>query len=378
MCPVVTINDVAREAGVSKTTVSYVISGNPRISDETAARVRRAMADLGYMVNRAARALSTSKTMAIGLMVDAADAKALSITRGVYLCELSEYARRHGYDLLLMTSDDGVRTIRDVASARKVDGLILMDIDRDDPRVRAAVEAKLPTVLLGVPADSLGLDEVDTDFERAARELVALFADRGHRRIALVHTVEHPCDGGVDGVGVDVIVGGHDRSGVGDGGDAGVGESAVVLGAADDGGANYAVRFRRALFAEAAGRGIEVCMLGDEAASLDPGERLRVTLDRFPGTTGLVIDDDQVVIAASQVFMELGIAVPGDLSVAVVVPDVLREQMRIPYTAIDINLPAVAEETVETLVRRLERADAPAVTRLVSQPLLDQGTVRAV
>lgn len=353
----VTISDVAREAGVSKTTVSYVISGNPRISDETAARVRRAMADLGYTVNRAARALSTAKTMAIGLMVDAVAAKALSVTRGMYLCELSACARRHGYDLLLMASDDGVRTIRDVASARKVDGLILMDIDRDDPRVRAAVEAKLPTVLLGVPADSLGLDEVDADFERAARELVALFAGYGHRRIALVHTVERTHGfGSGSGFG----------AGSGDGG------------AIDDDGANSAVRFRRALFAEAAVRGIEVCMLGDEVASLDPGERLRVTLDRFPGTTGLVIDSDQVAIAAPQVFMERGIAVPGDLSVAVVAPDALREQMRIPYTAIGIDLPAVAEETVETLVRRLERADAPAVTRLVSQPLIDLGTVRAV
>ena len=52
--------------------------------------------------------------------------------------------------------------------------------------------------------------------------------------------------------------------------------------------------------------------------------------------------------------------------------------MRIPYTAIDINLPAVAERTVETLMRRIADPSGPAVTQLVSQPLTDLGSVAAV
>lgn len=335
---VTTITDVAREAGVSKTTVSYVISRNPRIPEATANRVREAMNRLGYTVNYAARALSTAKTMTIGLLINEADGLSLSLTRGAYLCKLSDYARAQGYDLLLMNNRNGVSAIRDVVSARKVDGLILMDVLREDPRVAAARETGIPTVLLGVPSDSCGLDQVDTDFGRAAHELVDLFARQGHREVAVVHTAEVP----------------------------------------EETGANYAVRFRQALLEETADKGLVLDVPPADEWDLDPGEKLRAVLTRFPRATGVIVDDDNSVISAPQVLMELGVAVPRDLSVAVVAPDVVRTTMRIPYTAIDINLPAVAERTVETLMRRIADPSGPAVTQLVSQPLTDLGSVAAV
>lgn len=338
MNAVATINDVAREAGVSKTTVSYVISRNPRIPADTAERVHKAMRKLGYTVNHTARALSTAKTMTFGLLVNADENMSLSLTRGAYLCELSNFARQQGYDLLLMSNPNGVQAIRELASARKIDGLIIMDIDREDPRVKAAVESKVPTVLLGIPSDSMGLDQVDTDFERAAREVVDLFARQGHREVALVHTPERPLDAG----------------------------------------SNYAVRFRTSVEAEAASRGITLHVPPVEDWDLDPTKKLRAVLARFPQVSGVIIDDDNTVISTPQVLMELGIDVPRDLSVAVVVPEVLRAGMCIPYTAIDINLPAVAEETIETLCRRIAKPNSPSVTRLVSQPLTDQGSVRAL
>lgn len=332
----VTITDVAHEAGVSKTTVSYVISHNPRISEETAKRVREAMEKLGYAVNHSARALSTSKTMTLGLQVNAEGNMKVSLTRGAYLCELADFARTRGYDLLLMSNRNGVEGIRDIAGAGKVDGLILMDITCEEPRIEAAIESKVPTVLLGIPEDPKGLDEVDTDFERAAHELIALFERKGHREIALVHTPEG------------------------------------TLGR----GANFAVRFRRSVMAEAEAEGITLHVPPPEDWNLPPAEKLRAVLQRYPDITGVIIDDDNTIISTPQVLLELGVCVPDDLSVAVVVPDVLREQMRIPYTAIDINLPAVAQEAVETMIRRIEHPDAPSVTRLVSQPLTDLGSVK--
>lgn len=336
MANMVTINDVAREAGVSKTTVSYVISHNPRIPHDTQERVRRAMKKLGYSVNHTARALSTSKTMTLGLLVSGQnDGMPLSLTRGAYLCELSKFARQHGYDLLLISNPDGVQAIRELASARKVDGLILMDLQRNDVRVAAAVESKLPTVLLGVPSDSLGLDVVDTDFERAAHELIRRFVNQGHRDIALVHTSESPKDDG----------------------------------------ANYAVRFRQAALTEARAAGITLRVPPMDVWDLNPAEHIRTVLNRFPTASGLLIDDDNAVIAAPQALLELGIHVPEDLSVAVVVPDVIHQRMRIPYTAVNINLSAVAEETIDTLIRRISKPDSPSVTRLVSQPLNDCGSI---
>ena len=334
----VTITDVAREAGVSKTTVSYVISRNPRISEETAKRVRGAMAKLGYVVNHSARALSTSKTMTLGLQVNAAENKRVSLTRGAYLCELADFARQNGYDLLLMSNRNGVEGIRDMASAGKVDGLILMDVTCEDPRVDAAIEAGIPTVLLGLPDDPKGLDEVDTDFERAARELISLFKRKGHREIALVHTPEGSLGKG----------------------------------------ANFAVRFRRSVMDEAEAMGITLHVPPRQDWNMPPAEKLRDVLTRYPDISGVIIDDDNTIISTPQVLLALGVSVPDDLSVAVVVPDVLREQMHIPYAAIDINLPAVAQEAVEMMVRRIEHADAPSVTRLVGQPLTDLGSVKTL
>ncbi len=335
---VVTITDVAHEAGVSKTTVSYVISNNPRISKDTADRVRQAMRKLGYTVNHTARALSTSKTMTIGLQVNADDNMKVSLTRGAYLCELSDFARKQGYDLLLLSHHNGMQSIRDIAKSRKVDGLILMDIDRADPRIPVAVESEVPTVLLGIPENPMGLDEVDTDFERAAHELIDLFTEQHHQEIALLHTPE----------------------------------------GAENGGSNFAVRFRQSVVREASDKGITLHVASPEDWDLAPSERLRSTLNRFPNITGLIIDDDNAVISAPQTFTELGMQVPEDLSVAVVVPDVLREQMRIPYTAIDINLPAVAQEAVDTLIRRIDNPNAPSVTRLVSQLLIRQHSVKSL
>ena len=63
-----TIEDVARVAGVSRSTVSYALSGKRSISRETQQRIEKAIADLGFTVNAGARALATSQTMSIGLL----------------------------------------------------------------------------------------------------------------------------------------------------------------------------------------------------------------------------------------------------------------------------------------------------------------------
>ena len=117
---------------------------------------------------------------------------------------------------------------------------------------------------------------------------------------------------------------------------------------------------------------------GTAALPGDPGERLRRALEAFPEATGLIIDDDNAILAAPQVFLELGVRVPEDMSVAVAVPNALRARMRIPYTAVDIDLQSVAEETVDTLIRRIDDASRPAMTRLISQPLSDRGSVATV
>ena len=98
----VTISDVAHAAGVSKATVSYVLSGDPRITQATTLKVQHAIDELGYTVNHAARALSVRKTKTIGVVSPAFHGNYLSALFGLYVYLLSEEATKKGYDTLLI------------------------------------------------------------------------------------------------------------------------------------------------------------------------------------------------------------------------------------------------------------------------------------
>ena len=123
----VTISDVAHAAGVSKATVSYVLSGDPRITQATTLKVQHAIDELGYTVNHAARALSVRKTKTIGVVSPAFHGNYLSALFGLYVYLLSEEATKRGYDTLLIGENDGFHesampqksTFRPLHSARQ-------------------------------------------------------------------------------------------------------------------------------------------------------------------------------------------------------------------------------------------------------------------
>ncbi|MET8144579.1 LacI family DNA-binding transcriptional regulator [Sphaerisporangium sp. NPDC005288] len=106
-----TIRDVARAAGVSTSTVSYVLSGKRPVSAETRRRVEHFVAELGYHPHAGARALASKRSHIIALVVP--------LRTDVYvpvMMEIATYvtmtARKHGYDVLLITNDEGPDGIR--------------------------------------------------------------------------------------------------------------------------------------------------------------------------------------------------------------------------------------------------------------------------
>jgi DNA-binding LacI/PurR family transcriptional regulator len=97
----VTIGDVARAAGVSRSTASYALSGKRSISAEVRRRVDAAVADLGYTPNAGARALATSQTHVIGLLVQfLEDEFAPAMLQ--YMLGVADVAREAGYDILMV------------------------------------------------------------------------------------------------------------------------------------------------------------------------------------------------------------------------------------------------------------------------------------
>jgi len=152
-----TSKDVARLAGVSQSTVSYVMSGTRPISDATRKRVLDAIEALTYQPNAGARALASQRTRVIGLMVvpvhgpgldGVPDAGALP-----FIETIASTAREHDHDVLLVTADEGSAGLRRLAGRSLCDAIVLMDIEAKDERVPVAASLPVPVILIGVPED---------------------------------------------------------------------------------------------------------------------------------------------------------------------------------------------------------------------------------
>lgn len=181
----VTRRDVAERAQVSTAVVSYVLNGGPgRVSESTKARVRQAIAELGYRPNQTARALSTGSSHTLGMVVpDAATPFFASLARAV-----EESAARRGFALLLAnsgSSPDLERLLIADLAGRRVDGLVLCSTILE-PDLRELSLGEIPVVLLNHWARDVGVPAVGTDLRAGAREAVAHLVAAGHRSVALV------------------------------------------------------------------------------------------------------------------------------------------------------------------------------------------------
>ncbi|WP_114853995.1 LacI family DNA-binding transcriptional regulator [Brachybacterium sp. YJGR34] len=188
-----TIGDVARAAGVSKGTVSLAYSGKRPVADETRRRILEAAATLGWTPSESARALATSRAAAIGLVlartpdVLAADS---FFPRFISGCESVLSGAGMGLLLNVVTSAEAEEAVYRRHAAGRVDGVLLLDIRRDDPRPALMAELELPAVMLTghrpSEAERHGLSAVYVEGAPAIRRLVGALVDAGHRHIAHV------------------------------------------------------------------------------------------------------------------------------------------------------------------------------------------------
>ncbi|NUP74626.1 MAG: LacI family DNA-binding transcriptional regulator [Sinomonas sp.] len=180
-----TRKDVARLAGVSTAVVSYVVNGGPkRVSPATEAKVRNAIAALGYRPNAAARALKLGSSEMLGMVVpDVTNPFFVMLAHAV-----EESAAERGYTLLTANSDASVATERrhvETLAGRRVDGVFLSSV-LFEPDLRELEQAEIPVVLLNHSAKSPGFDSVGVDLLGGARQAVEHLVWHGHRRIGLI------------------------------------------------------------------------------------------------------------------------------------------------------------------------------------------------
>ncbi|GAA4979826.1 LacI family DNA-binding transcriptional regulator [Kineococcus glutinatus] len=326
-----TINDVAEAAGVSASTVSYVLSGKRSISAATRARVERAIEQLGYRPHAGARALASSRTNVLALMVPLRQSADVNVIMD-FVGAVATRARRHDHDVLLLTQDETTGLER-VTGGSLVDALIVMDIELDDPRVDVLARLGRPTVLIGVPRDPRGLSCVDFDFGGAVGTAVEHLAALGHRGIGFV------------GSSPDAVA---RRAG-------------------------YAVRVRDGFRAAVAAAGVAGAMSPVEASL--PGARAALAAVRaeVPDLTGLVVHNEGALPSVLAVLAEEGTRVPQDVSVVSI--EAADASQHLPGRPTSIDLPSleVGTAAVDMVMARLEGSVAPE-TRLVPATLTDRGT----
>ncbi len=192
----VTSQDVADYAGVSRTTVSFVLNNVKRfsISPKTAAKVRNAAKELGYVPNASARALASQRAKAIGLiMTRSPEYIATDPFLPQILGGLLDVVKQNGLGLLVEWVEPGqqLRTYLELTRARQIDGMIVMTPREDDTGLKALEEAEIPAVLMGyIPGSNLY--SVDIDNVQAAKAAVEHLIELGHERIACITNAARP------------------------------------------------------------------------------------------------------------------------------------------------------------------------------------------
>lgn len=185
-----TSRDVAKLAGVSQTTVSYVMSGRRTVSPETEKRVQIAMKELGYQPHAGARSLRSRKSRVLGVVIpyhegaDGAD-------QHYMLISLAQLLREHDFDLLLITANEGAAGLRRVMTTALCDGLFIMEVRFNDPRLEVVAEGKIPTVFVGTPGPGpfrSPIQSIDVDYYEAGTQAVHRIRDAGARNVAFVHS----------------------------------------------------------------------------------------------------------------------------------------------------------------------------------------------
>jgi DNA-binding LacI/PurR family transcriptional regulator len=330
-----TIGDVARVAGVSRSTASYALSGKRSISAEVREKVEQAVLSLDYTPNAGARALATSQTKVIGLLARfLEDEFAPAMLQ--YILGVTNRARERGYDTLLLTDEDGVSALRRISDSRMVDGFILLNVAENDDRLGILRAAAQPGSLVGLPGDPSGIDVFDLDFVAAGRLMVETLHELGHRTMILVSQPEH------------------------------------VL---ERGGA-YVSRLANAAQDRARELGVELHHHFAPSSQPQIGLELAQLLDAHPHATGLLLNNEAAAAALPNVLHSRGLTAPEDISVIGRYSDDFARTFSLPYTAIDSAADELGRRAVERLVSRIEStSDAVSpIVDLITPRIDDRGS----
>ncbi|NSZ66482.1 LacI family DNA-binding transcriptional regulator (plasmid) [Agrobacterium tumefaciens] len=182
----VSIISVAKAAGVSNKTVSRVINGEPYVTEETRERVERAIRDLGYVPNMAARQIRSSRSNTFGIITDYVSTTPYSvdIVRGI-----QDWANANGKTILMANTggaSEREAEIWKMFQSHRIDGVLYVTMYHRivDPETG---DVGIPTVMINCrPQTSELFPSIEPDDYQGAQDLTRYLLDRGHRKIGYI------------------------------------------------------------------------------------------------------------------------------------------------------------------------------------------------
>lgn len=314
----ITVKDVAEAAGVSPSTVSRVISDNPRISRQTKDKVLKVMEKLKFEPNAIARSLASRKTGIIGVIMPVRTTETLlnpffpEALRG-----LVQGASKLGCDVLISTNSsakDETGVIKSFIRSGKADGLILMTSRENDPSLDYLADTDFPFVVIG-SGSGYEINTVDNDNVRAAFDLTEHIIKKGKKNLAFA------------------------------GGD-------IRLNVTKD----RLTGFKKALekwdieFKE------DMVHTGDfnEESGMRIGKEL-IESGKLPDA--VISTDDVIAFGLASTFMDKGIRIPDDVAIGSFNNSVLSRYSKCDLTTVDINAYELGEKAVEVVSEAIATGD---------------------
>jgi DNA-binding LacI/PurR family transcriptional regulator len=185
----VTLEDVAKLAGVSRATASRVVNGNPRVSPDARRAVEKAIAQLGYVPNRAARSLVTRRSDTIGVVIPAPTAQLFADPFFLlFLNGIGTALTPRGNQLVLLMPQSGEeeRRVEQYVAAGHIDGVVVTALHAHDPLPERLAARGVPVVVNGSPPPGAKASYVDADNRGGATAAAAHLLAEGRRRIATI------------------------------------------------------------------------------------------------------------------------------------------------------------------------------------------------
>lgn len=330
-----TMTDVARRAGVSVSTVSYALNGTRPVSAETRARIAKAMAELRFTPNVHARSLKGVRSKIIALVFPSRG-RGIDISSLGYILGASDHAQSMDYHLLLWTTDaDSLASLSTLVGQGLLDGVLLMEVRIDDPRIEVLTDAGIPFAMIGHTGQPIDVDWVDTDFDQCVQVALEHLASMGHRRIAVVNQAAPIVEAGLGG----------------------------------------AVRIQQAARSTAEKFGLHVVAAACESTATAGSALINRLLDDDPELTGVLAFNEQAAPGVMAGALARGLRIPDDLSlIAIAMSDQAACMSTPAMTTVSADEREMGRLGIELLINRLHDVSAAPTSKLFAGTLQERGT----